>query len=87
MIIHPLQHRGLSLREACRLQSFPDWFRFQGPSGSQQQQLANAVPPLMASAVAKAIGELWMRIVNQSTPTSTSSPVNSDIEKLEVLID
>ncbi len=41
MTIHPSQHRGLSFREACRLQSFPDWFRFQGGSDSGQQQLAN----------------------------------------------
>lgn len=57
MTIHPTQHRGLSLREACRLQSFPDWFRFQGKSDSQQQQLANAVPPLLASAIASAIAD------------------------------
>src|SRR5262249_14240992 len=30
MLVHPQQHRGLSLREAARLQSFPDWFRFAG---------------------------------------------------------
>ncbi len=73
MIIHLSQHRGLSLREACRLQSFPDWFRFQGPSGSQQQQIANAVPPLMATAVANAICELWLNIMNSGETASSFS--------------
>ena len=59
MIIHPKQHRGLSFREACRLQSFPDWCRFEGTINDKQQQLANAVPPLMAGAVASAIGAFW----------------------------
>lgn len=60
MIVHPGQHRGLSLREAARLQSFPDWFRFAGGSQSleggithKQQQLANAVCPLVTKAVAE----------------------------------
>lgn len=60
MTIHPRQNRGLSMREACRLQSFPDWFRFQGKKDSQQQQLANAVPPLMASAIGLAIADYWL---------------------------
>jgi len=64
MIIHPTQHRGLSLREACRLQSFPDWCRFQGKTNDKQQQLANAVPPLMAAVVARAIGDFWLSNVN-----------------------
>lgn len=62
MIIHPSQHRGLSLREAARLQSFPDWFRFAGTeSGAEgglmykQQQLANAVCPNVTKAVAEFI--------------------------------
>ena len=63
MIIHPSQHRGLSLREAARLQSFPDWFRFAGAEdGSltgglihKQQQLANAVCPSVTKAVAEFI--------------------------------
>lgn len=55
MLIHPRENRGLSVREAARLQSFPDNFVFKGPLGSQQQQVANAVPPLLAKAVATAI--------------------------------
>lgn len=60
MIIHPEQDRGLSLREAARLQSFPDWFRFAGSPDRvegglthKQQQLANAVCPLVTRAVAE----------------------------------
>ena len=59
MTVHPGQDRGLSLREAARLQSFPDWFRFAGsPNGGsgglvhKQQQLANAVSPLVSRAIA-----------------------------------
>lgn len=62
MLIHPDQHRGLSLREACRLQSFPDWFRFVGTEDGQpgglmhkQQQLANAVCPLLSKKMAEFI--------------------------------
>ena len=65
MIVHPRQCRGLSLREAARLQSFPDWFRFSGteddrPGGlmHKQQQLANAVCPLLSKAVADRLLQL-----------------------------
>jgi site-specific DNA-cytosine methylase len=65
MLIHPEQHRGLSLREAARLQSFPDWFRFAGiDQGAKkgmtykQQQVANAVCPLLAKALAELLLEL-----------------------------
>lgn len=51
MLIHPWKDRGLSIREAARLQSFPDWFTFVGSIGFQQQQVGNAVPPLLAKAV------------------------------------
>ena len=55
MLIHPTQNRGLSVREAARLQSFPDWFAFKGSIGFQQQQVGNAVPPLLAKAVFEAV--------------------------------
>ena len=51
MLIHPHENRGLSVREAARLQSFPDSFIFEGSLMHIQQQIGNAVPPLLAKAV------------------------------------
>jgi DNA (cytosine-5)-methyltransferase 1 len=51
MLIHPWEDRGLSVREAARLQSFPDSFEFKGFLGNQQQQVGNAVPPILAKVV------------------------------------
>jgi DNA (cytosine-5)-methyltransferase 1 len=55
MLIHPTQDRQLSVREAARLQSFPDWYDFQGSIGFQQQQVGNAVPPLLAKSVFESV--------------------------------
>jgi len=51
--IHPGQPRTISIREAARLQSFPDDFRFAGNMGDRFRQIGNAVPPLMAWGIAE----------------------------------
>lgn len=55
MLVHPFENRGLSIREAARIQSFPDKYKFFGGIGFQQQQVGNAVPPLLAKSVFEAI--------------------------------
>lgn len=53
--IHPYVHRHITVREAARLQSFPDWYKLLGTSTAQYRQIGNAVPPLLALAVGKSI--------------------------------
>lgn len=55
MWIHPTLNRAISVREAARLQSFPDSFIFKGTKDSQYQQVGNAVPPMMAKGIAEEI--------------------------------
>ncbi|MHA1928712.1 MAG: DNA (cytosine-5-)-methyltransferase [Candidatus Thorarchaeota archaeon] len=49
--IHPSQDRLISMREAARLQSFPDHYRFRGSLSSRYKQIGNAVPPLLARSL------------------------------------
>lgn len=67
---HPEQNRTISIREAARIQSFPDRFVFDGSYSEQYDQVGNAVPPILAEAIGREIcaclaGEATHQLHNQ----------------------
>lgn len=57
--LHPAQHRPITHREAARLQSFPDSFKFTGTKIEIAKQIGNAVPPGLAACVADCVSAMW----------------------------
>ncbi|SCF34710.1 DNA (cytosine-5)-methyltransferase 1 [Micromonospora viridifaciens] len=55
--IHPEEHRTLTVREAARIQTFPDSFRFAGTRSDAFRQIGNAVPPMLGEAAARALAK------------------------------
>ena len=60
--IHPEQDRGITMREAARLQGFPDWFVFEGSRRAQARQIGNAMPPPLIEAVARCLADVLVRV-------------------------
>ena len=64
MWIHPTLDRAISVREAARLQTFPDSFVFCGSKDKRYQQVGNAVPPIMAKSIAKKLAQTLTKNLN-----------------------
>jgi DNA (cytosine-5)-methyltransferase 1 len=94
--VHPWQNRLLTLRECARIQSFPDWYEFQGSWSSIASQIGNAIPPLFMNLLASHIKKIatwqpqpnsygrWLGI--NATKSSGKSPkllkMLTEIEKI-----
>lgn len=63
MYIHPWESRGLTPREAARIQSFPDSFKFLGSFTKWYLQIGNAVPPLLAREIAESIKKSLQKVI------------------------
>lgn len=68
--IHPYQDRTLTVREAARLQTFPDWFRFAGAPSQAFRQIGNAVPP----ALAESLGVQLLAALKSGEPAEVADP-------------
>jgi DNA (cytosine-5)-methyltransferase 1 len=74
MFIHPTQNRSLTPREAARVQTFPDWFRFPASRTQAYRLIGNAVPPLVAEAVGLAVKEFLQSSAGVSPAPCRAEP-------------
>ena len=72
--IHPCYPRCITVREAARLHSYPDWFRLHVTKWHGFRQIGNSVPPLLARAVASKVGEALSPARKPKEPVTTGDP-------------
>jgi DNA (cytosine-5)-methyltransferase 1 len=84
--IHPEQHRAFSIREAARIQSFADSYHFVGSDSQIRELIGNAVPPLLAERIARAIAPEVFAAANvafsESTPPRVTLEPTLSIDQL-----
>jgi DNA (cytosine-5)-methyltransferase 1 len=81
--IHPEQPRCITVREAARLHSYPDWFRFHSTKWHGFRQIGNSVPPLLARAVAAQLHKAL--VVEIITPSQKIILKNSDVLNIKMI--
>lgn len=78
------RRRRLTIREAARLQSFPDWFKFSGTKEQQFTQIGNAVPPLFAWKLAQSVRKclhVGLDRLQPATKLASGPPSSGEIDK------
>lgn len=76
---HPTEHRNITLREGARLQTFEDSFRFSGNQEEIAMLIGNAVPPVLAESLARALREHLQSPVSAGRPSSSVSPAEAHL--------
>lgn len=79
--LHPFVARTLTVRECARLQTFPDSFVLSGTASRQFTQVGNAVPPLLAEAIARSLGDQVFGLPPTGTPTLARNSPGSSISE------
>lgn len=80
---HPIENRYLTVREAAKIQSFPNDFIFHGPISAQWRQIGNAVPPLLGKSIGLALKKMLTQYEKQDVVKKVSRKKNKeDISKI-----